>query len=1603
MAETNKKKYKFGTSELDLDKYILNLKNNVDSYVQDRIKNGGWTEGQVQEFRNAHDRYISALQGQYDVDDERMSTDEFGRIRDSRGELNDTDQDDFLYNDKGERLSRADYDALKKRKQKNYKDFQASRYWADFANRVGKKMASAGAKPAEGETAFDRSKHGWVNWWSTVKNLDGGTNLAPYLDMDKVGENGKRARTNRAKAASEFVQEYRDWLKGKNLNYKDYAVDYNTLDGRLAALQQKWGDGIWDENDIAAAAQAGIDKSWLDGFFTELENPNVDQSELEAKKKADEDKAKAEAEDNARKDFFNRHYNNYIANRGSYHEDNPYYFGNLPTYADDKEFEETFKVGEDKNAMVRNWLANPWTNKDKRALYMILHKPDLYNDLGNGLYHIKQRDDIEKGRGLVYDSGTGELSYRFVGDISPLWTQLKHKWNRDRNPDQMYQDYFEKFEKGGNIEIFQYGGDFDFNEHYANIRKQGFQDRGEANGRTAHQQEAGERYINSDNANSQNPDAGFTKVELTRLASIGGDITSMIIGFAGGNIASAAVGAGSTFANLAADIADDSTSGWEVFKNAAFGLGMDIVGAIPVFGATGKMAKMAKTALKLAPKVMLALGAGSAVVNAPQYYNSWKKLVDTDGKVTVDDWRNIAASIQLLAGGTAAVARNKAVKNATKTDTVAMDFIDPATKTKQTRLFVGNDAKAIREANGNLEALKKATTGKFEDIKNMELDVTGQKDGINIPLLNKKIFSSEGTAGVYNVTNGWKGRYIERGQHWYDLTPDQSVSGASPIGKTIADAAIDKRMAPLVSQSKAVQRSMKLKDAKIASLESEIKTNTSALEAANKYTGKSSAEIEADLTRVRRAKDSGEFTNRKNTFDQRIKSGVLDEVDASGKVTQGKVSAALARNTLKRREINRKLATDQSLTEEQRKALNDELKKLKSKADKIKAADAKHKSAHAEDIKYLKENDPSQESVLQSALDIAKKHETNKVELPGALEHLKARLANWQKLNNPNFHSAAYTKLKGEVKGDGTIEFKLNDKGDTVTRKWDEILKKYRIKYREGGKFQLGGGINNTRGTGDWYRHMYDTDEMRSWLANFNTANYKEFNDLQDSWLNNKKDSKYDPSNSDKTGLYLDAVKERQKIWHSKGLNVGIQRAQTYKELTGQGTDNKDGNFTDGWFGRQEYLRNGGTELGWQGHERELKALQEEFKKKGLEYYNDNGIFKLRLLQNPNGNVSPEETPKEKDPSVTNVAAIEQTHQTDNGSQYWNPNMPFGSPMLNVLDNPNAIANARMWMSDWYNKNISNIDRERARTFFLKNPFTLNRYVQGDLRAIERGQNSAGQLYHLAQRPQTSDGALQSAIQLDSAVKGQQFINEGLATDDAARKQSEALNWEQMAKNALNIHDTAEGNREKQYNAQRELLGIDEMEQSKKFTNHDTRMQELEYDAKVKNQEKEALQDKFALSDIHNYVVNNTMMQEGVLSPEEKAVWEKVMINKEVSPAKLDSAEYKLLQTAYEKASQLEQEQLAQYYKVTPSRWHQVRRYSKPIPQSDWEPNDGPNFSTGGWDPQLYKDGSKIEIQKLRNKSKDADRFQKGIQKHIDRNEKALDRLAKYSKKRATK
>lgn len=89
----------------------------------------------------------------------------------------------------------------------------------------------------------------------------------------------------------------------------------------------------------------------------------------------------------------------------------------------------------------------------------------------------------------------------------------------------------------------------------------------------------------------------------------------------------------------------------------------------------------------------------------------------------------------------------------------------------------------------------------------------------------------------------------------------------------------------------------------------------------------------------------------------------------------------------------------------------------------------------------------------------------------------------------------------------------------------------------------------------------------------------------------------------------------------------------------------------------------------------------------------------------------------------------------------------------------------------------------KAEKPFLQDVSESHRSVYGDYRSQIQGEKAAAQLRNMASKPLTSDGALQQQMMMEAQIKGQEYIDQGNARDDAMRRQTQEVAWQQEKEN----------------------------------------------------------------------------------------------------------------------------------------------------------------------------------------------------------------------------
>lgn len=1526
MAEqTKKSKYNFGGHELDAKLYLQNIRDNAETFLNSKTD---WTPEQKEEWKHAYTNFTNALQEDINNGGGRFSTDEFGTITDTKGEFSNTDSDNYYYNNKGQQLSQEDYDALKKRKQGKYQAFEANRQFASYANQIGKGLREALAaknKTSDDTNGFDYSKNGFDAYWQKKYNPAGTANdLQPYWNKDKEGEYTNRVAETIADLDDYMSkQEMNDDVKAAYTNYRNILGQYNPSD-------KNFNLDTWKNNMILAANRAGI-SGWNNGYFnigsqsttsTEDKKPeafdiNNDQAVIDKYKLADQIAAHPEQREHlldlARRQYnqesqnmtdeyntaikkqqeaaHNKIWEQWLANEGRDYGDvskrsGIKWYGN---YRWSKNTDPEYQSATGRQALknLQAALAKTHWDSDAEGLFTpmksVLSNGTVLNNLGE---HLAYYLPMLRSMGAKFDDNFEEVT-----------DNAGHKLWKVKNSKNKAGQYLYIWNKAnGKLGAYR---DVPFNVKKAEITKAFYgvkiQSREE---KEAAKQKENNKVIN----NSQTP--YDKKVALIKQEKIGGnplsdkatflrttalatDVGALVASFSGvGAPASALVGAAATAQNQAADMAEGQGF-WESLGNNALGYGMDALSVIPfVRGITGT-GRIVKTASKLAPHIITALGAMSALKNKDAYLGSWKKMTSNPSQLNRQDWSNIYDSLRLVISGTTAgtqaIKGNKAMKGALSKDKV---------KVKTNEGYVAVDK-------SKLEGIKKT--------KGLEAQ-------------NKALQEATGNSNLrFNAA---------RNKYRFWKTKDQA----------------------------------KIKEADVYDF---TKPNTRMI---------NGVEYE-------RPYKWGELGIANHQWQApKWMNGILDKIEVSGLKPTGRTQADIDYG-------NRRISQNFSVAQlrelsNQISPVVTEWKSLKTQAQSARknAAEALSKARKATDPQ-IKAN---YENSAKSYLDYIRNKATE------------------------------YQKLKGVVK-DGKVTFHVGDNYKPVEIAWNDILRKYGVKYKQGGSIQKLASGNNINGNpakqnsvGYANDYNWNTDVFSKNLDHI-LGSLKQYKDGYANWLNTMQDLHYnDYTNASKqdylnTNAYNNATvgqyQDKYKAGYEDEWNVspegndpdglgyntlGIKSAQDSGKFgivsgnanSGDWLGNGNMYKTDNSFGGITDAR---RLLGREGdfNDEQLKQYQQKFKEQGYDFYLDPNTkyYKLKPYTDPSKTTVADENNKPK--------------QSNNFSL---------KDVINKMDVTDKWGIPRAMYADITNRKVTDMLKKQP---LLLDPQEDHRYIQSDLDAEINGQQAAAQLARTASHPITSDGNLQSMLQLEAASKGNDAITAGRQQSNQRLREMQEQAWQQEVANHTNRHNVAMQNRQSIYNTANENKALEAAYLNQKFTVWDALAQEKEFKAKSDYEQMRARADQFAQGDINNaikYGLSNYADKYG-LTPEDVSLWNKVYTDGTVKLSDIQKDPIKLRQwnKVLSATRQIQQDLLGEYYGIPKSKYWTIRQSTPSY-----------NYST---EVKKAKKGAKLNLRKVREAAKgeklvaaqlkaqtaDADRFYKTTKDHIDRMYDAINRLTNYS------
>lgn len=1651
-------KYKFGQSDIDLTNYIHNLGTNVQSYLNSK----NWNDGQKQEFMNAYNRYLTGLQDQLANNTNRFTTDDFGSIIDSTGALSNTDNDDidpvgseYYYDDKGNRITTDDFNALKKRKQKNYNTFSANREVATYFNAIGNALRSKQPTKEQTSNAFDLSKHGFLADWTRINNPAGGNlNLDPYLEKDAVDEaTGKRGTTNRAAYLKEQIENYINNIGDYDFSSTPFK-DRNTYVSRLRAAAENLGNG-YNSEDVIALNQAGIGNEFLSKFFsTGAEEPQAKQSELErqAEQSAQElaqrrrdDELRAVIEEE-KQDQYNRQRDAFFAD---YQKQNPFnstiksqaialsynpnamYDGAAIKYGVDRSNTEALQ------SAVKEYINFPQLAAAIRGKEHILQGQEditaahIANNLDWAAQSNLLTDKIgDTGYYIVPGSENYDnWSYIAYNPITRHYEEQSMLLNEELKKKMAYAEYDRR---NKDVQKHQLGGLLKYTEEYQKKaqkeaeKQQRIDQKVEETGKTREQVEAAER---------RPMEEGFSTIDKVRLGTAAADAISAAAAFIPGygTVASGVLGIGSTLTNIGADIADESMSGWDVAGNALYGLGMDVVGLIPGMGATGKAAKIVRVLKPVSKLAMRTLQAYGMVHSA----DAFNKLMSNPSDMSADDWRNLVTGLQAISGE----ARYKGGKRAVSRATTQRDVADVKTSTGRMATISKEDLDKLRETKG-----LKAQNKLFSELtggQKLQREFKGREFNWKQPWKSRlhsdnPEFSTRTESTFLPEDTSWDARLF-RGMQKKEGNSKKKPSQQTTASNFDRLRNLSSQTGKLTPQEIATINRQRVKSGKGKLTQQEIEALNQ--RRSNRAGSAEDNSFQARLARYKQDKKDGKF----NSVEDDIKRAKDELAEATRQqrlavpTGQGSIVSPDAKEarfimglskTIPTVNLSRPPITNPPaiIPRQQIEIPKPQTTPFNSQRirEGLERAQRERLGRDIGDTRIQRAIESNPERTARLQAQEAYRNVRQYFNMYGVPQYKKP-LTGAARRSKQN----TYNQLFGEgyyAMQDALRNRPLPHKQSNKKKKTSRDDRRT-VKREEGGildrvrKFD-GGGITETARkatqyalNNNWFTNLYNQKSLTGWdsskdaskagvsITNQN-ASHGNAGDLSIPFYKNLMyTSQSNLVGQDLQSYYNSAFQGKSLEDYVNGYNANAAKIRGYwdqerayrqagasehNRLFRNMFGNRSNNSNDVWnIGYDPKLDDVVGSSTWlrrmDRYEKEFDALSDEEKKARVHKIDLGGGNVGYVYKKANGDiaiwnepVAPEQpTEPTKPASTTTVIGPEQPKKEGDTREMFsflrniNPTIAYGLP--------------RAVYADRMNRRMTDLAKASV-TPLLKDPFQVHRYTRSDLDAEMQGERNYANLRRLASRPITSDGSLQTATQLQAEVQGQEARTAGKEKSNQTQRQYDELAWQQEKENAANRHETAMFNRAQQWGADQDKSKFEQAYLSKKFNIWDTFGQQLEYDARTKQQENKALADNFARSDIHN-AVNYAPNDYGAnLTPEELTVWNKVLSG--TNPSSLSTQEFNSYRLAAQKVSRVETDQLRQHYNIPNTRWSGKAG----VPNTPWSASIS-FVKKGG--VISAKNGSKIAVAGIEAKTADAERFQKQIKDCIDRNEKTLDRLSK--------
>lgn len=1272
---------------------------------------------------------------------------------------------------------------------------------------------------------------------------------------------------------------------------------------------------------------------------------------------------------------------------------------------------------------------------------------------------VKYLDDPEEDsiNGAVLCFKNGSLYYDFMGEFpdSTAWQQLKANFERNYSTSTLNKPKYSFYKLGGILKKLQEGGsvemgDFDpevlaalqqmsqtgtmpeTQNYWENVSSsyspgQALADALYAD-RVATAKSKGLSY-NRYNAKQRTPngapdfynkDSGIWKQEdYVRLGAIAADLASIPLP----SVYGAAVGFGGTMANLWADWADNTVTTGELIKNLGANLGMDALSVIPVLGEAADATRLTKNLAKMAPKIMYALtayGALATLKNGENIMESLRKATTKGEKLNVGDFQNIAqavASLSGMSGLVKATAAKRMIKNKATMDGIGLGLRDKAGNI-QDHLFTGESGKKLRElvTKGDVDEVNTYLKS-LDGFSDYEVNTSFKSVGVQSPLHKADSGSWEGQ-NPFKVNRQidafdlFDSNVLSQNRGRWHLIDNQRQRAIEADAQRVHDNPVTAEEKAILDQAEIERITKDTQDVKQRTEE-----NLKAKEGAYKTELDREKQFEDAFNNAKSEQDAVQARIDATTQKYKLRSelGVKQRLAGVTKNIQ-KYRADLLKteSSIQRLESKKKL----SPTEQQQ--LNDfrtEKTNLEDTLSKLRETES-DLTNWQKDLSELSQKEAATTKAEADYNDLKAQNKT----LQDTIDKIKKfREGNFSQKNGDIAHSRKYKELmdlitKNTVDGSyvytdpsGT-QRKIENVKDIID-KMGLFKKGGRLHFlREGNviKAQLGVQLNSNSGT--WYDDIFSgyQQAILDRIAQ-NPEYYKKINDMQRAHYGLYTAAGGANENWRKKAYKDSSVEAYQSDYHSQDFNkLGIDRGfernrYAYNPNVKRLEHDRQGqSYIDGLYSSITDDRRVLGRLGdWDASQ--ITDFNNKLATHGLKMELGEGdYYYINPFENPT-TPTPSPTPVPGSstpvpaPSPTQKPAPTQEEPLGVKPQYISINPGTSSATVPAGKKSSGKSTTTKWLdpeklrpfSDQFFPDLRfgllNLGNNRATKWMLaaqnpvyQRPLTNHRYVVGNLNAIASAEKQSADLVNLFyNNALTSDGALQMSGIMDASLKGQPIKMEGFNLNDSTWRTTGEQELAQEVQNNANIHAVGEANNNSGAQAKSNKNKTISSRISQ-FTNDlDIWLQGKEYDFKTHQAEQKALADAATQARIPLAVQNDPNKYGAGLTAKELAAYRRRQAG--VSASSMSAAEQTDLANA---ANKISLATTNQYYS-----W-------RGIPNDRWTA-DANKTNKGQFPVNLSKNGSKLKIERIRNRAKNADRFQKSVQKQLDSLDKKLDRISK--------